>query len=61
MNNLIYVSTKWINSWSLTLANLRNDSRFISKEFIGMRPFGELQNTALRARQYYTIVEVCDS
>ena len=49
------------------MANLGNDHEFISKEYISidMRPFGEVQDKAMRAYaqsgQYHTIVEVRES
>ena len=47
-----------------TLANLRNDHEFISKEYISidMRPFGEAKSKATRAYaqsgQYHISVEI---
>ena len=52
---------------SLILVNLGNDHESIRKEYIsiGIEPFGEAQNKAIRTHaqsgQYHTIVEIGDS
>lgn len=60
-------SRQRIVGWSLMLANLGNDYRFASKEYISIStsPFEETKNKAIRGYaqrgQYHIIMKVHDS